>query len=131
MATTNSTGALDRAARRATVRQLADKEALSARAIARRLGIGKDTVRRDLEATEPTAPQDAPETAPPAPTSGAPRAPYLLHDLEPALIQDLNVLHDARTGELIGPVRRYIRAAANARRADLRKVAQRICAEEA
>ncbi|MCX5362893.1 hypothetical protein OG864_29785 [Streptomyces sp. NBC_00124] len=123
MASTKGTATLDRATRRATVRQLADEEGLSARAIARQLGIGKDTVRRDLDATEPA-------DAAPAPTSGAPIAPYLLYDLEASLIQDLNVLHDARTGALIEPVRRYIRAAANARRADLLRVAQRICAEQ-
>ncbi|MFJ4585122.1 DeoR family transcriptional regulator [Streptomyces echinatus] len=55
MATATNTAALDRAARRAIVRRLADEEQLSARAIARRLGAGKDTVRRDLEATAPTS----------------------------------------------------------------------------
>lgn len=123
MATTQPTDTLDRATRRATVRRLADEEHLSARAIARRLGIGKDTVRRDLDATAPTS-------APPVPTSGAPRAPYLLYDLEPSLIQDLNALTDPRTGALIEPVRRYIRAAAEGRRTGLRKVAQRLAEED-
>ncbi|MEV7871482.1 helix-turn-helix domain-containing protein [Streptomyces sp. NPDC088124] len=41
--------------RRATVRQLAD-QGMSARAIAAHLGIGKDTVRRDLAALGPDAP---------------------------------------------------------------------------
>ncbi|MFJ3867895.1 helix-turn-helix domain-containing protein [Streptomyces nigra] len=122
MAVTQPTAPLDRATRRATVRRLADVEGLSNREIARRLGIGKDTVRRDLDAT-------APGDATPAPTSGAPVAPRLLYALEPSLIQDLNVLTDARTGALIAPVRRYLRAAADARRADLLKVAQRIAAE--
>lgn len=62
-----------RAARRATVRQLADR-GMSARAIAAELGVGKDTVRRDLRdlealtrATSATAPEpDAPPAAPPA-----------------------------------------------------------------
>jgi len=126
MATTNDTGRLTLDERRAKVRRLA-AQSLSNREIARRLGIHHRTVARDLEA--PTAPAEAPQPAPPAPTSGAPVAPSLLYDLEPALIQDLNVLHDARTGALIGPVRRYIRAAANARRADLLRVAQQICAE--
>lgn len=39
--------ATDRATRRATVRQLSDA-GMSARAIAAKLGVGKDTVRRDL-----------------------------------------------------------------------------------
>jgi IS30 family transposase len=119
MATTHPTDTLDRATRRATVRRLAD-EGKSNRAIGRELGIGKDTVARDLAATTATpAPDTAPQDATPAATSGARRAPWLLHDLEPALIQDLNVLTDPRTGALIEPVRRYLRAAARAVRADM------------
>jgi transposase len=126
MATAETTGAPDLAERRATVHQLA-ADGLSNRAIGRRLGIHHRTVARDLEA--PVAPTEAPQPAPPAPTSGAPVAPSLLYDLEPALTQDLNMLHDARTGAMIEPVRRYIHAAANARRADLLRVAQRIDTE--
>lgn len=122
MASTNDTDTLDRATRRATVRRLADEEQLSNREIARRLNIGKDTVRRDLDATEPAE-------ATPAPTSGAPLAPLVLYTLDPSLVQDLNCLTDPRTGALIAPVRRYIRAAAEGRRAALRTVAQRIGAE--
>ncbi|MFE2736246.1 hypothetical protein [Streptomyces sp. NPDC059349] len=55
MDTTNPTGATDRATRRAKVRRLAD-DSHSNREIARRLDIGKDTVRRDLAAEAPAAP---------------------------------------------------------------------------
>lgn len=65
------TGAAARTERRATVRHLAHQEGLSARAIAARLGISKDTVRRDLA---DVAQGGAPDDAPPA-TSGAPVAP--------------------------------------------------------
>jgi hypothetical protein len=126
MATTNPTGTLPLAERRATVRRLAD-ENLSHREIARRLGIHHRTVARDLAA--PAAPA-APESAPPAPTSGAPRAPRLLYPLDPRTIQDLNVLADPHTGALPAPLVRYIRAAANAQRADMRAAMERICAEE-
>jgi hypothetical protein len=115
------------AARRATVRHLADTEGLSARAIARRLNIGKDTVRRDLAATEPTT---APQDAPPPATSGATPAPRLLHPLDPSLVQDLNCLMDPRTGALPDPIRRYLRAAADGRRASMAATARRIVAEE-
>ncbi|MEU6649492.1 helix-turn-helix domain-containing protein [Streptomyces sp. NPDC046900] len=111
-------------ATRATVRQLAAED-MSHRAIAREVGIHHSTVARILRATdEPdapaTAPQDAPPTAPPSPTSGAPRAPRLIHELPPWLIQDLNVLIDARTGRLPAPVARAIHTAAEARRATMR-----------
>lgn len=120
------------AARRATVRRLADEEGMSHRAIARQLGIHHRTVARDLEATEPAgAAPTAPQAAPPAPTSGAPRAPFLLYELEPSLIQDLNVLTDWRTGAMFEPIRRYLRAAANARRADMRAWIERQRADEA
>jgi hypothetical protein len=56
-----------RADRRTLVRQL-HEEGLSRRAIAERLGVGKDTVRRDLAAIER---EPAPESAPP----GAPDVP--------------------------------------------------------
>jgi hypothetical protein len=117
MANTNPTGPLDRVTRRATVRRLAD-EGKSNRAIARQLGVGKDTVARDLAATPATpAPDTAPQDATPAPTSGARPAPRLLHPLDPRLIQDLNVLADPRTGALPAPLLRAIRAAADHRRA--------------
>ncbi|MFJ7337865.1 hypothetical protein ACIQUU_32030 [Streptomyces sp. NPDC101116] len=121
MATANPTGALDRATRRATVRRLADEQGMSARAIARRLKVGKDTVRRDLEATAPTP-------APPAPTSGAapaPRRPTLVKELDPRLIQDLNVLVDRRTGALPSPLDRIVRAYADRTRAEWRTSMQR------
>jgi len=52
-------------ARRARVAQLlAHDPNLSARAIAAQLGVGKDTVRRDIEVIRANG---APETAPPAP----------------------------------------------------------------
>ncbi|MGD6762060.1 hypothetical protein ACOKM5_24305 [Streptomyces sp. BH097] len=119
MATTNPTGALPVAERRRRVRQLADEQ-VSNREIGRRLGIHHRTVARDLATPAPTeAPPAAPQDAPPAPTSGAPLAPRLLHDLEPSLIQDLNMLCSG-TGALPEPIRRYLRAAADARRADWR-----------
>jgi hypothetical protein len=103
--------------RRAIVRQLAD-DGMSNRAIARRLGIHHATVARDLDATS------APQTAPPTPTSGARPAPRLLHDLDPRLIQDINVLADPHTGALPAPLVRAIRAAADHRRATWNAMAQ-------
>ncbi|MFF9284852.1 hypothetical protein [Streptomyces griseosporeus] len=134
MATTNPTGD-QRAALHAEVRRLAAEEQLSNRAIARRLGVHHTTVGRILRTTPaPDAPAAAPAErttpAPPAPTSGAARAPRLLYDLDPTLIQDLNVLTDARTGALIAPVRQYLRTAAAYRRAALTAVAHRIAAED-
>lgn len=125
--------------RRATVRQL-HAAGHSNRAIARQLGISKDAVARDLRATEPPPgepgePQAAPgapptETgvraisepgraapAPPIPTSGNPVKPWLVHNLNPRLIQDLNVLIDPRNGRLPAPLERAISIAAAARRA--------------
>ncbi|MFD4830166.1 hypothetical protein ACFWPV_09965 [Streptomyces uncialis] len=61
-----------RAERRTRVAQL-DAEGLSTRAIAAKLGIGKDTVRRDLAALRRDAPTGAPADAPP-PAPGAPGA---------------------------------------------------------
>ncbi|MEV6791278.1 HTH domain-containing protein [Streptomyces sp. NPDC051320] len=49
--------------RRSVVRQLSDQR-LSARAIAAKLGVGKDTVRRDLEALRQDPPPPAPTGAP-------------------------------------------------------------------
>lgn len=117
MATTNPTGAIPQAERRHRVRQLAAAN-LSNREIARRLGIHHRTVARDLEAPP------APEQAPPAPTSGAGPAPRLLYPLDPALIQDLNVLADPHTGALPAPLVRAIRAAADHRRAMWRTATQ-------
>ncbi|MGW1158442.1 helix-turn-helix domain-containing protein [Streptomyces sp. NPDC002513] len=129
MAITQPTDALTRAERQRRVRQLA-AEGMTQRAIARHLGIHHRTVARDLSATPaptaatPPAPL-APDDAPAAATSGAHPAPRLLHELEPSLIQDLNVLTDPHTGQLLAPLRQYIRAAATHRRAALRRVAQR------
>lgn len=64
---------MTRADRRTLVRQLS-QEGLSARQIAGRLGVGKDTVRRDLEAIER---QDAQEAAPDA-APNAPDAPQVI-----------------------------------------------------
>ncbi|MGW7195529.1 hypothetical protein [Streptomyces chryseus] len=75
---TPTTPDADRAARRATVRQLAQQD-LSHRAIAARLGISKDTVRRDLAHPAPTVAHTEPEVAHPARAtesqSDAPPAP--------------------------------------------------------
>lgn len=121
MAITQPTDAPSRAERRHRVRQLA-ADGLSNREIARRLSIGKDTVRRDLRATEaPAAPVPASPAAPPAMTSGAAPAPprtRLIWELDPRLIQDLNVLVDRRTGALPAPLAHIIRAAADRRRAE-------------
>ncbi|MFF1686066.1 hypothetical protein [Streptomyces sp. NPDC058254] len=113
MTTTETTRPLPVHERRARVRQLAD-DGLSNRAIARQLDIGKDTVRRDLSATDAPAAQTP---APPTPTSGATPAPYLVRDLAPDLIQDLNMLISPRTGQLPAPLAHMIRAAADQRRA--------------
>jgi DNA-binding transcriptional MocR family regulator len=130
-----------RADRRTLVRQL-DAEGLSRRQIAARLGISKDTVRRDLRQPEqecaaghtPDAPGDAPEGAPqvaPPPGPGAPvgaPAPAVAHDgarLVVDLSQRLGLADDlavlARTGrspaELLGQA---VGAVADAYRAALR-----------
>ncbi|MBA2944268.1 hypothetical protein [Streptomyces himalayensis] len=119
---------MSRAERRTRVRQLA-AAGLSNRAIARRLSIGKDTVARDLRATEaPAAPTPVPQIAPPALTSGATGAPIptrLVRDLDPQLIKDLNVLADPRTGRLPETLAQIIHAAANQGRATWLTVAQR------
>ncbi|MET7477983.1 HTH domain-containing protein [Streptomyces sp. NPDC005648] len=63
------------AARRAMVEELLRQEpGISARNIAARLGVGKDTIRRDLDAIRPAQSQPAPEPAAPEP-SNAPHAP--------------------------------------------------------
>lgn len=55
---------MTRTDRRTLVHKLRHEEGLSQRAIARRLSISKDTVRRDLEADPASAPDDAPPDAP-------------------------------------------------------------------
>ncbi|MGC0427626.1 hypothetical protein RKD32_003981 [Streptomyces sp. SAI-195] len=140
MATTHLTPA-ERTARDARIRQLADDGA-SARAIAREVGVHHTTVARILRtapAPEPTTPQPTERTTPaqaaPAErtitlTSGEVRAPRLLHPLDPHTVQDLNCLMDPRTGALPEPIRRILRAAANARRTTMRTTAHRIAAEQ-
>jgi hypothetical protein len=126
MANANPTGPLDRATRRATVRRLAT-EGKSNRAIARQLGVGKDTVARDLAATPaPPAPGTAPQDATPPATSGAPFTPPIVYRLDPRTVQDLNVLADPRTGALPAPLLRAIRAAADHRRAQWLKDLERL-----
>ncbi|MGW1892127.1 helix-turn-helix domain-containing protein [Streptomyces sp. NPDC002004] len=84
----------ERAARRAAVRQLADAEPqLSARQIAARLGLSKDTVRRDLDALRQTAPDAARTKAPPAPS-----APDGALRLTNAMRQSLAVFAEAGQG---------------------------------
>lgn len=119
--------------RRALVRQLADGDpTLSARAIASQVGVSKDTVLRDLDATEPmssqpapesgiAAPQPAPERVPPAQT-GAPED-FLVLVLDEPLRQALAVLR-AQVGA--ADTEKQNRAAA---RAAIRAVADRITEE--
>ncbi|MFK0069741.1 helix-turn-helix domain-containing protein [Streptomyces sp. NPDC091046] len=136
MATTHLTPA-ERTTRDDRIRQLA-ADNLSHRAIARQVGVHHTTVARILRtAPEPTERTTPAPAAPAAPvertitlTSGEVRAPRLLHDLDPRTIQDLNCLMDARTGALPEPIRRYLRAAADARRTSLRATAHRFAAEE-
>ncbi|RMB85610.1 hypothetical protein [Streptomyces shenzhenensis] len=139
MADAQPTPHTDLEQRRATVRQLHDA-GHSNRAIGRQLGISKDAVARDLRATEPptvepdalsTGPDaprtetparaatepDRPERAPLTLSSGNKVRPWLVHELDSQLIQDLNVLIDRRTGRLPAPLERAIRIAAAARRA--------------
>lgn len=132
---------MTRADRRTLVRQLAT-EGLSRRQIAARLGISKDTVRRDLSQAEqqsaadqaPDAPEDAPPAAPddaPPAEPGAPAAapsPTVAHDgahlvvdlaRHPCLAADLAVL--VRTGRSPGDVlAQAVGAVADAYRAALR-----------
>jgi transposase len=90
VSTSPDAGALSRDARREAVRQF-DDQGLSARAIATRLGVGKDTVRRDLEALRQAAPP-----ATPVPDDGAPvRADRLTMVLDGTLREDLAVLAEA------------------------------------
>lgn len=132
MASSNLTPA-DRATRDARVHHLA-AEGHSNRAIGRQLGIHHTTVSTILRTTTPPVAPTAP--APPATmarttpaTSGNPPAPRLLHPLDPSLIQDLNCLMDPWTGALPAPIRRYLRAAADARRTSMAATAHRIATE--
>ena len=105
-------------ARRNKVAQLlAHNPDLSARAIATRLDVSKDTIRRDIDAIRATP--TPPDTPPPL-TSSAPRAPWLIPDLPAWLIQDLNILTDPYTGQLAAPVAHAIHTAAEERRATWR-----------
>jgi hypothetical protein len=126
-----------RVERRAAVRHLAQQEpGLSHRAIAARLGIGKDTVRRDLAqggapAAAPPAAPDAPPTPPDAPSgelAAPPDAPddavahdggRLVIELYPGLVEDLATLRltgstdeavvDYAVAQLAGAYRNAIR----------------------
>ncbi|MFE1070983.1 helix-turn-helix domain-containing protein [Streptomyces sp. NPDC058783] len=139
MASTNLTPA-DRTTRDARIHQL-DADGLSHRAIAREVGVHHTTVSRILRTTpapEHTTPEPTERTipAPAAPvertitlTSGEVRTPRLLHPLDPHTVQDLNCLMDPSTGALPEPIRRILRAAANARRTTLRATAHRYANE--
>ncbi|WP_432032769.1 hypothetical protein [Streptomyces antibioticus] len=86
---------MTRTDRRTLVRQLA-AEGLSQRAIAKRLGIGKDTVRRDLApAVREGAPESAPQDAPDDPA--APQASG--HDGPESAPQDAPPAAPVDTGE--------------------------------
>lgn len=80
-----------RAARRAIVRQLADR-GMSARAIAAELGVGKDTVRRDLEAL---AHDTNPAQTTAAPPAGAAEQPGIFIPLTGAVHRALGALAHA------------------------------------
>ncbi|MGW2130442.1 helix-turn-helix domain-containing protein [Streptomyces coelicoflavus] len=140
MASTHLTPA-ERTARDTRIRQLA-ADGASTRAISRKVGAHHTTVARVLRTTpapERTTPERAERTtpAPPAPvertitlTSGATATPRLLHPLDPHTVQDLNCLMDPRTGALPEPIRRILRAAADARRSTMRATAHRYATEE-
>ncbi|MFJ8146962.1 hypothetical protein ACIQ6R_18070 [Streptomyces sp. NPDC096048] len=123
MASTHLTPA-ERTARNARIRQLATDGA-SARTIARQEGIHHTTVVRILR----TTPEQTERTTPA--TSGAAPAPRLLQPLDPRTVQDLNCLMDPRTGALPEPIRRIIRAAADARRTSMRTTAHHLTTEDA
>jgi hypothetical protein len=85
------------AARRAMVEELLRQEPdISARNIAARLGVGKDTIRRDLDAIEAEKRQRAPEQ-PAAEPQPAPDTDRLVLVLDEPLRQALAVLR-ARVG---------------------------------
>ncbi|MFJ8153928.1 helix-turn-helix domain-containing protein [Streptomyces sp. NPDC094468] len=113
---------LNMAARRAMVEQLRRQEPdISARQIAGRLGVGKDTVLRDIDAIEAEQSQRAAEAEaaaapvePPAPLS-APEGAALVLQLDEPLRQALAVLRaqvGARDNEVAN--RRAARAAIRA-----------------
>jgi hypothetical protein len=120
----------ERTARHAEVRRLADEEQLSNRAIARQLGMHHTTVGRILRTTPaPDAPPEHTTTAPtvrttPVTSGAGPRTSQLVHELDPRLIQDLNVLM-AGSGALPAPLARAIHAAAQHRRAQWRTAMER------
>ncbi|WP_262059700.1 helix-turn-helix domain-containing protein [Streptomyces sp. STR69] len=115
--------------RRALVRQLLAKDpTLSARAIALQIGVGKDTIRRDLEEIrqeqsqpppepEAHAPDDAPEASP-VEEADAPRDPMdepLSNWLTPEARADLAILLEA--GHPLGfAIRRALEVLADAYR---------------
>jgi DNA-binding transcriptional MocR family regulator len=119
--------------RRTLVRQLADGDpTLSARAIAIQVGVSKDTVLRDLDATEPVSNQPAPESAIPEPEPAPATAPqaqtgapehFLVLVLDESLRQALAVLR-AQVGA--ADTEKQNRSAA---RAAIRAVADRITEE--
>lgn len=96
---------LNIAARRAMVEELQRQEpGISARTIAARLGVGKDTVRRDIAELETEQRQRAAATAPPT-AETEPQAPppqpdsdTILIPLDDQLRQDLAVLRATRGG---------------------------------
>ncbi|MET7776297.1 HTH domain-containing protein [Streptomyces mirabilis] len=93
------------AARRAMVEELRRQEPdISARKIAARLGVGKDAIRRDLDAIETdqrqratVAAAAAPDPEPPAP-GGAPEEATLVLVLDEPLRQALAVLRATQGG---------------------------------
>ncbi|MFF3848023.1 helix-turn-helix domain-containing protein [Streptomyces sp. NPDC002328] len=87
------------AARRAMVQELMRQEpGISARTIAGRFGVGKDTIRRDIDAIETEQRQRATETTPPAsdPAPDAPERDTLVLHLDEPLRQALAVLRATR-----------------------------------
>ncbi|QIJ62569.1 HTH domain-containing protein [Streptomyces sp. JB150] len=110
--------ALTVAARQAVVRQLIERDPnLSARKIAAEIGVGKDTVRRDLEAIRHEDSQAAPEPAATAPDD-APDGDRLVLVLDEPLRQALAVLRATRARpdtpqENVAAARAAIRATAD------------------
>ncbi|MFC3348188.1 HTH domain-containing protein [Streptomyces echinoruber] len=113
------------AARRAMVEELLRQEpGISARKIAARLGVGKDTILRDIDAIETeqrqraaASGQETPEPAPPAP-DGAPAGDRLVLILDEPLRQALAVLRATRgrpdtPAENVAAARAAIRATAD------------------